>query len=371
MKWIAGFYYLDAWVKYDPFFIAGTVLGALNQRQEFRMKQSIKSPAVYGQVTVPVDALGDTNITGGLRYTIDKRSIVGHIDVVTQTTGALIVTANPTDASKTFKTFTWRLSVDHHFTPDIMAFVSYNRGFKAGAYNSIPPAGPTATPTNPEYLDAYEIGMKTKLGRNIIFNWSAFYYDYKDLQVTIFNQTAATTINAAAARIYGLDVDISAQVNEHLRLNLGAELLDHKYTDYKNGPILTPLTLAQGGGVVRSFGDVSGNALSLTSDAVVNAGLFFDYPTDIGTFDFNANATWNSGYTFEPSEAFKQGDFVDLNATAGFELPNGTTRISVFGKNLLNEKIIRVGVTGGNPGGYLEEQMRPPRTYGIKVSQAF
>ncbi|HJQ17548.1 MAG TPA: TonB-dependent receptor [Allosphingosinicella sp.] len=370
VKWILGFYYLDAFAKYDPFFISGTVLAPV--RQEFRMKQSIKSPAVYGQVTMPIDALGDTNVTGGLRYTIDKRSIVGHIDVVSQATGALIATANPTDASKTFKTFTWRLSMDHHFTPDIMGYVSYNRGFKAGSYNSIPPGGPTAKPTNPEFLDAYEIGMKTKvLNGKVVFNWSAFYYNYKDLQVTIFNQTAATTVNAAAARIYGLDVDMTARVNEYLQLNLGAELLDHKYTDYPNGPILAIQTLAQGGGVVRTFGDVTGNALSYTSDAVVNGGLFFEYPTDIGKFDFNTTASWNSGYTFEPSEAYKQGSFVDWNATAGFELRNGTTRLSVFMKNILDEKIIRVLTTGGNPGGYIEEQFRPPRTYGVMLSQSF
>ncbi|HJQ18068.1 MAG TPA: TonB-dependent receptor [Allosphingosinicella sp.] len=373
VKWILGFYYLKAAFKYDPFFISGTVLAPI--QQEFRMKQSIDSPAVYGQVTMPVSALGDTNITGGLRYTIDKRSIVGHIDIVSQATGAVLNTVNPTDASKTFKTFTWRLSLDHHFTPDVMAYVSYNRGFKAGSYNSIPPAGPTAQPTNPEYLDAYELGLKSKLlDGKLIFNAAAFYYNYKDLQVTIFNQTSATTVNAAKARIIGLDVDATAQVSRYLRLNVGAEFLDHKYVDYPNYPVLTLLSLAQGGGVLRTFppgANAKGNALSYTSDAVVNGALFFEYPTDSGTFDFNTNVSWNSGFTFEPSEALSSGSFVDWSATGGFTLPNETTNIQLFIKNILNEKIPRVGTSGGNPGGYFETTYRPPRTYGVRISQKF
>ncbi|HKT16213.1 MAG TPA: TonB-dependent receptor [Allosphingosinicella sp.] len=380
VKWILGLYYIKASAETDPFFIFGTAQSVYPNRLEFVMKQSIDSPAAYGQVTVPVPALGDTNITGGLRYTIDKRSIVGRTQIVT-TTPPITVVATPasglTDASKTFKTFTWRLSIDHHFTPDVMIFASYNRGFKAGAYNTIPPGGPTATPTNPEFLDAYEIGLKSKLlDGKLIFNTSAFYYDYKDLQVTIYNQTSAVTVNAAAARIIGVDVDATAQLSRYLRVNVGAELLDHKYTDYPNYPVLTPVPIVNGmgGGVARTFpvgGNARGNALSYTSDAVVNGALFFEYPTDSGTFDFNTNVSWNSGFTFEPSEVVASGEFVDLSATAGFTLANGTTRFQVFGKNLLNEKVPRVLVTGGNPGGYIETTYRPPRTYGVRISQEF
>lgn len=386
VQWILGAYYLDAEVKYDPFFLTGlTVILSPSRpdvlvQQQFRMKQTIKSPALYGQFTVPVEALGDTNITGGLRYTIDKRAIVGHIEILPQpsTLGpvenptTILGIGNATDASKTFKTFTWRLSLDHHFTPDIMAYVSYNRGFKAGSYNSIPPGGPKAAPTNPEYLDAYEVGMKNVLfGGKATLNLSAFYYQYTDMQVTIFNAASAITVNAAAAEIKGLSAELNARITRNFRLALGGEFLDHKFKDYKNGPILTPLTLAQGGGVMRTFGDLSGKRLPWASDTVVNAGAFYDLPTDIGDFDANVNYTWNSGYSFEPSDVIRSGSFGDLNISAGWKSLDGKTRIAAFGKNLTNEKAARAVSTGGNPGGYLEVQYRPPRTYGVTLSQEF
>lgn len=371
VKWIAGFYYLDAAVKFAPFNITGLTLAPI--QQSFFMKQTIKTPAFYGQVTAPIEALGDTNVTAGLRYTIDKRAIVGEIDITPQANpNASPTVVNPTDASKTFKTFTWRLGLDHHFSRDNMVYLTYNRGFKAGSYNSIPPGGPNAQATEPEYLDAYEIGSKnTIFDGAATLNISAFYYKYRNLQVTIFNNTAAITVNAASATIKGIDVDFNAQVSRNLRINFGAELLDPKFTDYPNGPILTPLSLAQGGGVMRTFGDLSGNRLPYASKTVINGGIFYELPTSVGDFDANLNVTYNSGFTFEPSEAAKQKAFADVAATFGWTLSNGTTRISVFGRNLANEKVVRTYAGGANPGGYIEAQYRDPRTYGVAISQKF
>ena len=380
VQWILGAYYLDAAVENDPFMIGGLnpnppFLGGVNQLQ-FRWKQTIKSPALYAQVTAPVEALGDTNVTAGLRYTIDKRKLVGHTEIVRQAVPGFPVpmndpadirsVVNPVDASKTYRTFTWRLGIDHHITRNHMIYATYNRGFKAGAFSTIPPL---STPTNPEFLDAYEIGSKNTLfGGRATLNLSAFYYKYSDLQVTIFLGASAQTVNAAKAEIKGLDFDFNAQVTDNLRVTLGAEFLDHKFTDYPDGPILN---FAPGGGLTRTFGDLAGNDLPYASDVVANGGLFYEMPTSIGEFDANVNATWNKGYSFEPSALLRQDSFWDINATLGLTLNNRTTRISIFGRNLANEAIVRTGVSGANPGGYFTYQYRPPRTYGIKLSQQF
>lgn len=367
VQWILGAFYLDASARYDPF----AVNVPLNPTQtRFITKQTIRSPALYGQVTVPVEALGDTNITGGLRYTIDRRSLVGRLDVALAANPAVVLaTPISTDTSKTYKTFTWRLGVDHHFTPDVMAYASYNRGFKAGSYSTVPP---TPTPSNPEYLDAYEVGLKSKsLDGRLIFNASAFLYEYKDLQVTIFNGLSALIENAASAEIMGLDVDITAQVTNGLRLSLGAELLDHKYKDYKNAPILRLLTLAQGGGVERTSGDASGKPLMTTSDAVINGAVYYDVSTNAGDLDFAVNFNWNSGYTIDPSAVLKTPSYFELNATAGWTFKNGTTRISIFGKNITDAEIPRVIPVTANPGGYVQVMYRPPATYGVELSQKF
>ncbi|MDB6046387.1 MAG: hypothetical protein JWM63_4938 [Gammaproteobacteria bacterium] len=61
--------------------------------------------------------------------------------------------------SRTYEKPTWRVALDHRFTDDILGYVSYNRGFKSGGYNTHSADNP---PYNPETLDAYEIGAKTE-----------------------------------------------------------------------------------------------------------------------------------------------------------------------------------------------------------------
>lgn len=368
VKWIVGAYYINSSSAYDPF--QNRLLAQAPRQTQWYAKSKIDSPAIYGQVTVPVEALGDTNITGGLRYTIDHRSIVGRIEQAElYNPDNVLATLATTDKKKTYKTFTWRLAIDHHFNKDLMVYASYNRGFKAGAFNTIPP-GPI--PADPEFLDAYEVGFKsTLLDRRLTFNMSAFLYEYQNLQVTIFSGTAAVIENAASASVKGVDFELNFQATPNLRLFASGEFLDHKYSNYPNGPQLTLLTLAQGGGATRAPGDLSGNPLIYTADTAVSGGAYYEIETNAGKFDLNGVATWNSGYTVEPSAVVKVPSFWQINASAGWTFANGTTRIGIFGRNLANELIPRSVPTATNPGGYVEANYQPPRTYGIQLSQKF
>src|SRR3546814_15175180 len=79
-------------------------------------------------------------------------------------------------------------------------------------YNSSPPS---ADVIQPEVLDAYEAGLKTDLlDRRVRLNVAGFYYEYKNLQVTVFTPTSAVLQNGAKARIYGADVDLTEKVGE-------------------------------------------------------------------------------------------------------------------------------------------------------------
>jgi iron complex outermembrane recepter protein len=75
---------------------------------------------------------------------------------------------------------TWRISVDHKLTPDIMVYASYNRGSKTGGFNDqILPVLSYA----PETLDAYEVGSKADfLDHRLQLDKSAFYYSYSNIQ---------------------------------------------------------------------------------------------------------------------------------------------------------------------------------------------
>src|SRR3546814_10816013 len=100
----------------------------------------LNSYSGFAQVTAP---LGErTNVTVGARYTHDKISGYGEQNYVIPGVGEISAAPpgvpNPfADETKT-NAFTYRVAFDHHFTDDVMAYASVSRGFKAGAYNTLP-----------------------------------------------------------------------------------------------------------------------------------------------------------------------------------------------------------------------------------------
>src|SRR3546814_4710745 len=96
-----------------------------------------------------------------LRYTIERRGVKGFTQLTfLPVAGGGSLQTGLTDAHTTFKKLTWRIALDQQLAPGILAYASYNRGFKSGLYNSIPPS---ADVIQPEVLDAYEAGLKTEL----------------------------------------------------------------------------------------------------------------------------------------------------------------------------------------------------------------
>jgi iron complex outermembrane recepter protein len=75
--------------------------------------------------------------------------------------------------SDRFNKATWRLALDYQFTADLLAYLSYNRGFKSGGFNSLNIQIP---PFRPEQLDAYELGFKSTFVDNRVRFNGAFYY---------------------------------------------------------------------------------------------------------------------------------------------------------------------------------------------------
>src|SRR3546814_685752 len=192
----------------------------------FRSKVTTESGAAFGQATVPLWT--GANITGGLRYTIERRGVKGFTQLTfLPVAGGGSLQTGLTDAHTTFKKLTWRIALDQQLAPGILAYASYNRGFKSGLYNSIPPS---ADVIQPEVLDAYEAGLKTDLlDRRVRLNVAGFYYDYKNLQVTVFTPTSAVLQNGAKARIYGADVDLNAKVGDHFTLTAGGTLMKSEF----------------------------------------------------------------------------------------------------------------------------------------------
>ncbi len=365
IKWLVGGYYFHSDSSFDPssvtfdgFFQAPTPFGPLAGEKTFG-SQRIEALAGYAQGTVPI---GDqTNLTLGVRYSTEVHSLTA-TQTVDIAGGPSNVSLGPIpNQSHRFSQPTWRASLDHRFSPELMVYASYNRGFKSGGFNV---AAPTDPAYRPETLDAYEVGLKSDLfDRRLRLNAAAFYYDYTDLQVEKFTGALTTIYNGARAVVYGVDADFEARLSSNFSLSGGLTLLHDRFTDFPNADIATLVP----GGVITTVGSAKGNRLPQTPDFSANVSADYHHPTSFGAVGVNVSYSYNSGYFTQPDNVLRQPSYNLLAASLRFELPAGFG-LSFWGRNLTNA-LIAQNLTAGQFNAVVS--YAAPRTFGATVSKKF
>jgi iron complex outermembrane receptor protein len=184
------------------------------------------------------------------------------------------------------------------------------------------------------------VGIKSDLfNRTVRFNLSAFHYDYSNLQVNSVQNGASITLNAAAARINGIDLDLNYVPNNKLNLGAAFSFLDSKFNSFPSGPINFPNPVppvGTGGNGVR-FGDLTGNHTSRAPKFTMSLTATYTVPTESGDFSLNGSLYHNSGFFWEPDNRYSQPSYNLLNTTLSWTSVNKKYEIKVYARNLLNE----------------------------------
>ncbi len=335
LQWILGGFYFWARDGYDGTQTNGTTIpNGITQIQN--SSQTVNSLAAYAQATYPI--FEDTNLTGGIRYTTDLRKENGRADLFLP--NGMIVGTTLSSGRQRFSKVTYRLSVDHRFSSDLLAYVSYNRGFKSGAFllQDFP-----VDILRPETLDAYEVGVKSDLfDRHLRINVASFYYDYQNIQLQLLNRGILTAYNGTGARFYGADGDIEARLSHGLTFTAGASYLHSAYKDFQAFtatpvvPVFPPPVGRPNGGNIIGLGNVGGNQVQAAPSFTLNFGGNYRIDVGRGHLDFDANYYHNSGWYAEADNRLRQGPYDTVNASIAYTPGwNGLT-VSVYGKNLSN-----------------------------------
>ena len=367
IAWVTGLYYLNG-KGFDPLVgIGGTTLSPI-ESINIVATVTTKSGAAFGQVTAPLWQGG--HVTAGLRYTIERRAIEGQTTLkFLPAFGGAVVPTPPVEGSKVFRKLTWRISVDQRFGPDVLGYISYNRGFKSGLFNGIPP---NPLPVKPEVLDAFEFGLKTDfLDDRLRLNFSGFYYDYKNIQVTVTGAVSAFLDNGARARTYGAEVDLTARISSHLRIFGGATLMDSEFRSYDQAAFHVPNPLSAGGGVIGSVRSAKGNKLPYTSDLTFNVGAAYSAPVGDGKIDVDLNYSYSSKMYPTADNNLTIPSLGLLDGGVTYTLPGGALSAGVWARNITREKYYVTMNSQANPGGGRSGLVGAPRTYGVKVGYKF
>jgi iron complex outermembrane recepter protein len=356
IKWAAGIYFFDgdgAYVPPSTVLLGTTPAGALGIG--LRGEETTRSVAGYAQATREI--LPKTNLTLGLRYTHEDRGLIASQNLLTD---AVVVAPIATaDTSRSYARPTYRIALDHRFTDQTLGYASFNTGFKSGGYNTEEPTDP---PFNPETLKAYEVGLKNDLlDRRLRLNIAAFYNSYLNVQEQRVELASSGVINGPPAKIYGLDLDLQAQVTHALRLSSGFEYLHARFVGSDPPlPIGTPC-----GCVPEVSGSVEGNRLPDSPDAVVTVSADYSFTVLGGETGANATFEHNTGWYSEPDNVIHQPAYSKLNLSVRWTSPDTRYTMALWCNNVTNVAVLGSGATGVD--GVQFVQYEAPRTFWITV----
>ena len=327
-----------------------------------------KSYAVFGELYVkPVDRV---TVTLGGRYSKDNRDIRSDINALAV---AIINPGGPGQFSQS--------ASYHKFTPRVVLaydagnanfFASYTQGFKAGGFSS-PAFAPQDVPIRPETITSYEVGAKlTSPDRRTHFNISAFYYRYRDVQVSIIDTAKGSQLvkNAAAANGKGVEFDVTHKPTPWLTLAAGGAYLHARYSSYPDGAIYN----VTASGAVVSLADLSGTQLPRAPDWSGFASATAQGPVGGG---WQARGTllahYSSSYLFSPGAGGplgtdKQDSVTQVSASGGIGPESGAYEIGFYVDNLTDKKYYANRALGGFG---INSLVAMPRTYGIRVKGRF
>jgi iron complex outermembrane receptor protein len=315
--------------------------------------QTTESVAVFGQTDF---RLGETlTLTTGLRYTADS------IDFEYQSFFdelGFIVPVLDIDDSEDFSNLSGRLALSYQASDDMLLYASVSSGYNSGGFPGAASTDPLQLkPFDSEDLYAYEAGIKSEfMDRRLRFNAAAFYYDYQDLQVFIYDVSTGIPIqrklNAGSGEIYGLEADLTFRPTSGLDLFLSMSVLDSEYKDFADG----------------LGNDFSGNKLVNAPEFSATAGLSYTHPLgDAGSLRALLDGSYQSRVYFTPANdpLYGESDVTMLNARLAWARSDGRIEVALWGKNLTDERWVNFIA----PVITMDQlNYNDPQTYGIELS---
>jgi outer membrane receptor protein involved in Fe transport len=260
-------------------------------------------------------------------------------------------------------------SLQYDFTTDMMGYVSYTNGFKAGGFGATFSRNTFA----PETVNSYETGLKAAFFEHkLVADLAVFLAKYKNLQentnIIVPGGIPQSVIrNAARAESKGVELSTNWRPLPMLVLNSDVAYLNSHYTDYPNAPctvlqsVQTPFGCVQNlSGSVREYspkfsGNLGGTltvALPRELEVRINPSVYF-------TTGFYEAAT------VDP--LLRQSGFGKIDLRIGLGPASQRWEVAFVGQNLTDKLTAMYRNTAIDNGTYYALP-DPPRSYGLQVS---
>jgi iron complex outermembrane receptor protein len=320
IEWLVGAFYTDERVSlnggplnlYLPNY---TLLGPLLPGQ--KQDSTYKEYAFFGDATWRISDKFD--VSAGLRYANNKQAVNG--------TGG----SSPETSENVT---TWSAAARYHFAPDAMVYARVATGYRPGGLNTVFLLTQVPPRVNSDTLTSYELGLKSEfLERRALVNLTAFYIDWKDIQLNSTQNGNTILTNGGAANPKGLELATAYSPVANLTLGFNLAYTQSELTSTAPGAFF--LTGYQLPGVPKT-------SYSLTAD--YSWIVFSDWTAHVGGGFRWVDKEWLTGVEqagrAAPAVEAPSYSLVNLNAS----LSRGPLTLKVYGTNLGNERALQGGL---------------------------
>lgn len=229
-------------------------------------------------------------------------------------------------------------------TPDLLWYLSAERGFKAGGVNAAAEATDASQQFAKEQADGLEAGMKTDLlSQQLRLNLAAFYTRFTDLQVTSWNGQGFDVGNAAASVSHGLELEAQWHWAPAWRMSASVAYLQSRYRDYQNGPCTVQYIARYGAGIPC---DLTGRTTPYAPRWSSAWRLSYIRPAISGTELHNElQLSYSTGYFVDADldPVMRQPASLILDLRLALVAGDGQWQLALAGKNLTNQKVLLAG----------------------------
>jgi iron complex outermembrane receptor protein len=378
LNWILGAFYLRNANRNTAYYeLLGPVGVPFSNAiaQGSGSSSTLESIAGYMQGTYALT--NQFKLTMGVRYTHDRPTSTsfstnpgptGPVCILPATAAGVDLATCQLPLKAVFHATTYNVSLDYQITPQLLAYFTTRRGYNTGGFNAAVPQSPTY---QPEYIRDYEVGTKSEWmvdGHPIRANASAYLSKYVDIQrfTNFFAGNPPTAVvgdfNAAAATLYGGQVEVDAGLTDRLEFEGYFAYLHSKYDSFDNVLI----------------GDATGNRFAQAPEHTARASLTYHQPISAG-----GEIRGTVSYAFQGAETFVdanlgmpyafQGGYGLVDARLDWrDIAHRHVDAGLFVKNLTN-RVYAVNILDetATPLAYASEAYGDPRTYGGQILYHF
>ncbi len=295
---------------------------------------------------------------------------------------------------KTEQRVTGTAKAAYRFNPELLTYVSYARGYKAGGFNLDRLACPfTVNPAcgiqlqpvldtsfKAETNDSYEVGFKSTLfNRKVLFNATGFYQEFQNFQLNAFNGLVFTVISVPKVTTAGADVDVAWFATDRLKFNGGVTYADTRYADGDTsalGPKCT--SIAPGATATQALPAgcslLPGSRLSLAPLWSASVGATYSQPIGNSLLaraavDAKYSSDYNTGSDLNPVKLQKA--YTIVNARVSIGPLDEKLAFELFAQNLFDQHYIQVAFDATAQTRSYDAFLGSPRVFGGTVRAKF